>query len=68
MIDLACRRNPPRVYLAACEEFDLAPGDCMMVAHSNELSNAAKSGLRAPAKLHARKILAGLLMPRQRGA
>jgi 2-haloacid dehalogenase len=37
----------PRVYLAACEALDLAPGDCMMVAaHSNDLSHAAKSGLR----------------------
>ena len=34
----------PRVYLAACEAFSLAPGDCMMVAaHSSDLSNAAKS-------------------------
>ncbi len=37
----------PRVYLSACEAFDLAPGDCMMVAaHSNDLAHAAKSGLR----------------------
>ena len=37
----------PRVYLAACEAFDLPPGDCMMVAaHSNDLGHAAKSGLR----------------------
>ena len=37
----------PRVYLAACEAFDLAPGDCMMVAaHSSDLANAAKNGLR----------------------
>lgn len=37
----------PRVYLSACEAFDLAPGDCMMVAaHSNDLAQAAKSGLR----------------------
>ncbi len=37
----------PRVYLAACEAFDLPPGDCMMVAaHSNDLSHAAKNGLR----------------------
>ena len=37
----------PRVYLAACEAFDLPPGDCMMVAaHSSDLSHAAKSGLR----------------------
>ncbi len=37
----------PRVYLAACAAFDLAPGDCMMVAaHSNDLAAAAASGLR----------------------
>ena len=37
----------PRVYLAACEALDLPPGDCMMVAaHSNDLAQAAKSGLR----------------------
>ena len=37
----------PRVYLSACEAFDLAPGDCMMVAaHSNDLAHAAKCGLR----------------------
>jgi 2-haloacid dehalogenase len=37
----------PRVYLSACEAFDLAPSDCMMIAaHSNDLSHAAKSGLR----------------------
>jgi 2-haloacid dehalogenase len=37
----------PRVYLAACEALDLTPGDCMMVAaHSNDLANAAKNGLR----------------------
>jgi 2-haloacid dehalogenase len=37
----------PRVYLAACEAFDLAPGDCMMVAaHTNDLLAAAKCGLR----------------------
>jgi 2-haloacid dehalogenase len=37
----------PKVYLAACAAFDLAPGDCMMVAaHSNDLANAAKNGLR----------------------
>jgi len=37
----------PRVYLAACEAFDLPPGDCMMVAaHSNDLASAAKNGLR----------------------
>jgi 2-haloacid dehalogenase len=37
----------PRVDLAACEAFDLAPGDCMMVAaHSSDLAQAAKNGLR----------------------
>jgi 2-haloacid dehalogenase len=37
----------PRVYLAAAEAFDLAPGDCMMVAaHSNDLKAAAALGLR----------------------
>jgi 2-haloacid dehalogenase len=37
----------PRVYLAACEALDLPPGECMMVAaHSGDLANAAKSGLR----------------------
>jgi len=37
----------PRVYLAACEAFDLPPGDCMMMAaHSNDLSHAASNGLR----------------------
>jgi 2-haloacid dehalogenase len=37
----------PRVYLAACEAFDLAPSDCMMIAaHSNDLSHAAQNGLR----------------------
>jgi 2-haloacid dehalogenase len=37
----------PRVYLAACAAFDLAPGECMMVAaHSNDLSHAAANGLR----------------------
>ena len=37
----------PRVYLAACEALDLPPGECMMVAaHSNDLANAAKNGLR----------------------
>jgi 2-haloacid dehalogenase len=37
----------PRVYLAACEALDLAPGDCMMIAaHSNDLSHAAQCGLR----------------------
>ena len=37
----------PRVYLAACAAFDLAPGECMMVAaHSNDLAAAAALGLR----------------------
>ncbi len=37
----------PRVYLAACEAFDLPAGDCMMVAaHSNDLRHAAACGLR----------------------
>jgi len=37
----------PRVYLAACEAFDLSPGDCVMVAaHSNDLAAAAACGLR----------------------
>jgi len=37
----------PRVYLAACEAFDLAPARCMMVAaHSSDLGAAAKCGLR----------------------
>jgi 2-haloacid dehalogenase len=37
----------PRVYLAAAGAFDLAPGDCMMVAaHSNDLAAAAACGLR----------------------
>ena len=37
----------PRVYLSACEAFDLPPGDCMMVAaHSNDLTAAAACGLR----------------------
>jgi 2-haloacid dehalogenase len=37
----------PRVYLAAAEAFDLAPGDCMMVAaHSSDLAAAAACGLR----------------------
>ena len=36
----------PRVYLAACEAFDLAPGDCMMVAaHTSDLVAAAACGL-----------------------
>jgi 2-haloacid dehalogenase len=37
----------PRVYLSACDAFDLPPGDCMMVAaHTNDLLAAAKCGLR----------------------
>jgi len=37
----------PRVYLAACEAFDLAPAECMMVAaHSSDLAAAAACGLR----------------------
>jgi 2-haloacid dehalogenase len=37
----------PRVYLAACEAFDLDPPQCMMVAaHSNDLAAAAACGLR----------------------
>jgi 2-haloacid dehalogenase len=37
----------PRVYLAACEAFDLPPGECMMVAaHTNDLLAAGKCGLR----------------------
>jgi len=37
----------PRVYLAACEAFDLAPAECMMVAaHSGDLAAAASCGLQ----------------------
>jgi 2-haloacid dehalogenase len=37
----------PRVYLAACEAFDLPPQACMMVAaHSRDLAAAADVGLR----------------------
>jgi 2-haloacid dehalogenase len=37
----------PRVYLAACEAFDLAPADCVMVAaHSSDLTAASACGLR----------------------
>ena len=37
----------PRVYLSACEAFDLPPGDCMMVAaHSNDLQPCREK--RAP--------------------
>ena len=38
----------PRVYLAACEAFDLEPAQCMMIAaHSSDLAAAAACGLRA---------------------
>ena len=37
----------PRVYLAAAEALDFAPGACMMVAaHTNDLRHAAACGLR----------------------
>ena len=37
----------PRVYLAACEALDLAPGQCMMVAaHASDLAAAAACSLR----------------------
>lgn len=37
----------PRVYLAACDAFDLKPEECMMVAaHSSDLAAAAALGLR----------------------
>jgi 2-haloacid dehalogenase len=37
----------PRVYLAACEAFDLPPTECIMVAaHSSDLAAAAACGLR----------------------
>lgn len=37
----------PRVYLSACEAFDLEPAQCMMVAaHSSDLAAAAACGLR----------------------
>jgi 2-haloacid dehalogenase len=37
----------PRVYLASAEAFNLAPGDCMMVAaHSGDLAAASEVGLR----------------------
>jgi 2-haloacid dehalogenase len=37
----------PRVYLISCAAFDLAPGECMMVAaHSKDLQHAAACGLR----------------------
>ncbi len=46
--DIAGDYKPkPRVYLAACDAFNLAPGECMMVAaHSRDLAAAAKCGLR----------------------
>jgi 2-haloacid dehalogenase len=38
----------PRVYLVACEAFNLAPAACMMVAaHTRDLVAAAKLGLRS---------------------
>jgi 2-haloacid dehalogenase len=37
----------PQVYLSACDAFDLAPHQCMMVAaHSSDLAAAAALGLR----------------------
>jgi 2-haloacid dehalogenase len=37
----------PRVYLSACDAFDLNPAACLMVAaHTNDLLAAAKCGLR----------------------
>jgi 2-haloacid dehalogenase len=37
----------PRVYLSACDAFDLDPDACLMVAaHTNDLLAAAKCGLR----------------------
>jgi 2-haloacid dehalogenase len=37
----------PRVYIAACDAFDLKPAQCMMVAaHSSDLAAAAECGLR----------------------
>jgi 2-haloacid dehalogenase len=37
----------PRVYLSACQAFDLEPNECMMVAaHTNDLLAAAKCALR----------------------
>lgn len=37
----------PRVYLASCEAFNLAPRDCMMVAaHTNDLVAAAACGMQ----------------------
>jgi 2-haloacid dehalogenase len=49
----------PRVYLSACEAFDLPPSACMMVAaHTNDLLAAAKCGLRT----------AHIARPNERGA
>jgi 2-haloacid dehalogenase len=40
-------KTKPIVYLSACDAFDLAPAQCMLVAaHSNDLAAAAKLGLR----------------------
>ena len=40
-------KRKPRVYLVACEAFDLPPAECMMVAaHTDDLMAAAKCGLR----------------------
>ena len=37
----------PRVYLSACEAFDITPAQCMMVAaHPRDLAAAAEQGLR----------------------
>jgi 2-haloacid dehalogenase len=46
--DIAGDYKPkPRVYLAACDAFNLAPNECMMVAaHSRDLAAAAQCGLR----------------------
>jgi 2-haloacid dehalogenase len=46
--DIAGDYKPkPRVYLAACDAFNLNPSECMMVAaHSRDLAAAAKCGLR----------------------
>jgi 2-haloacid dehalogenase len=49
----------PRVYLSACEAFDLPPGACMMVAaHTNDLLAAAGCGLQT----------AHIARPNERGA
>ena len=46
--DIARDYKPkPNVYLAAADAFNLAPGECMMVAaHSADLGSAAGQGLR----------------------